>query len=88
MMLARIEPGPVHSELRTFECLKCKHAQKVLAEDPMKAKARWQDSGLNPPREVVCRRRKTNLHYRSAGRRKKWPKRRRLITPTTPAATR
>jgi Zn ribbon nucleic-acid-binding protein len=50
-MLARIEPGPAHSDLRTFECPKCEHVQRVLVEDPMQsAKAGWQDSGLNPPR--------------------------------------
>ena len=51
MMLARIEEGPDHSDLRTFECPKCEHIQRVLVEDPMKsAKAGWQNSGLTPPR--------------------------------------
>ena len=50
MLLARIEPGPAHSGLRTFECPKCEHVQRVLVEDPMKsAKAGWQDSWLYPP---------------------------------------
>ena len=50
MLLARIEPGPAHSDLRTFECPKCEHVQRVLVEDPMKsAKAGWQDSWLYPP---------------------------------------
>jgi hypothetical protein len=29
MMLARIEPGPAHSDLRTFECPKCECVQRV-----------------------------------------------------------
>jgi hypothetical protein len=49
MMLARIEPGPAHSDMRTFECPKCKHVRRLLAEDPMKSTG-WQDSGLNPPK--------------------------------------
>jgi len=50
MLLARIE-GPAHSDLRTFECPKCAHVQRVLVEDPMKsAKAGWQYSGLYPPK--------------------------------------
>jgi ribosomal protein S27AE len=31
-MLAHIEPGPDGSDLRTFECSKCEHVQKVLVE--------------------------------------------------------
>ena len=51
MMLAGIKSGPAHSELRTFECSKCKNVQTVLVEDPMKsAKTRWQDSGLKAPK--------------------------------------
>jgi hypothetical protein len=50
MLLARIEPGPAHSDLRTFECPEC-HVQRVLVEDPMKsATAGWQYSGLYPPK--------------------------------------
>jgi hypothetical protein len=50
MMLARIEPGPGHSDLRTFECPKCEHIQKLMVEDPLKsADAGWQYSGLKPP---------------------------------------
>jgi hypothetical protein len=33
MMLARIEPGPAGSDLRTFECPKCEHIRKTLVED-------------------------------------------------------
>jgi ribosomal protein L37AE/L43A len=36
MRLRRIESGPDGSDLRTFECSKCEHIHKVLAEDPMK----------------------------------------------------
>jgi hypothetical protein len=50
MMLARIEPGPAHSDLRTFECPKCEHAEKRLVEDPMNsARSGWQNSGLKAP---------------------------------------
>jgi hypothetical protein len=50
MMLARIEPGPAHSDLRTFECPKCEHIEKKLVEDPMNsAKPGWQNSGLRAP---------------------------------------
>jgi hypothetical protein len=37
MMLARIEPGPNHSDLRTFECPKCEHVLKRVVEDPIKS---------------------------------------------------
>jgi hypothetical protein len=37
MMLARDEPGPAGSVLRTFECPKCGHVQNVLAEQPMES---------------------------------------------------
>jgi hypothetical protein len=50
MMLARIEPGPNHSDLRTFECPKCEYVQKMLVEDPMKSSLGWQHSGLNSPK--------------------------------------
>jgi hypothetical protein len=52
MMLARIEPGPVASDLRTFECPKCQHVHKVMVEpDPMKSSnAGWANSDLNPPK--------------------------------------
>jgi hypothetical protein len=50
MMLARIEPGPDGSDLRTFECSKCEHVHKVLAEDPMKsATVQLHNSSLNSP---------------------------------------
>jgi hypothetical protein len=50
MRLTGIESGPNGSDLRTFECAKCEHVHKVLAEDPMKStKAQWQNSNLNPP---------------------------------------
>jgi hypothetical protein len=51
MMLARIEPGPAHADLRTFECPKCEHVHKVLVEDPMNSgDAGWQNSDLKPPK--------------------------------------
>jgi hypothetical protein len=51
MMLACIEPGPAGSDLRTFECSKCEHVHKALAEDPMKSgTASWLASELKPPK--------------------------------------
>jgi hypothetical protein len=51
MMLARIEPGPYHSDLRTFECPKCQHVRKTLVEDPMRSANRgWMAGGLTPPK--------------------------------------
>jgi hypothetical protein len=51
MMLARIEPGPAHSDLRTFECPKCEHVQRVMVEDPIKsANTGWTGGGLNGPK--------------------------------------
>jgi len=50
MMLARIEPGPAHSDLRTFECPKCEHVEKKLGDDPMHSiKSGWQNSQLKAP---------------------------------------
>jgi hypothetical protein len=47
MMLARIQPGPANSDLRTFECPKCNHVHKTLAEDPMNStKAGWLNGEL------------------------------------------
>jgi ribosomal protein S27AE len=49
MMLARIEPGPNHSDLRTFECPKCEHVQKTLVEDPLRSShTGWMASELKP----------------------------------------
>jgi hypothetical protein len=39
MMLARIEPGPAWSDLRTFECPKCEHVLRTMVEDPTKSDA-------------------------------------------------
>jgi hypothetical protein len=37
-MLARIVPGRLNFDLRTFECAKCDHVEKiVIATDPMKS---------------------------------------------------
>jgi hypothetical protein len=50
MMLARIEPGPAGSVLRTFECPTCERVQKVLAEDSIESRmVGWLNSGLRPP---------------------------------------
>jgi DNA-directed RNA polymerase subunit RPC12/RpoP len=51
MMLARIEPGPAHSGLRTFECPKCGHVRKALVEDPLltSANSGWIAGELKPP---------------------------------------
>jgi hypothetical protein len=51
MMLARIEPGPAHSDLRTFECPKCGHVQKASIEDPLltSANSGWIAGELKPP---------------------------------------
>jgi hypothetical protein len=38
MTLARIAPGPTGFELRTFDCPKCNHVEKIaIASDPMKS---------------------------------------------------
>jgi len=50
MMLARIEPGPAGSDMRTFECPKCNHTHRILAEDAMKLVSGWQNSGLSAAR--------------------------------------
>jgi len=50
MILARIDPGPAGSDLRTFECPKCEYVHKTLVEDPMKLVSGWQNSGLNAPK--------------------------------------
>jgi hypothetical protein len=50
MMLARIEPGPAGSVLRTFECPTCERVQKVLAEDSIESRmVGWLNSGLDRP---------------------------------------
>jgi len=50
MMLARIELGHAHADLRTFECPACEHVHKVLVEDSMNSgNAGWQDGDLKPP---------------------------------------
>ncbi len=53
MMLAQIEHGPGGTDLRTFECPKCEHVEKVLlVEDPLKsANTGWTAAGgLRPPK--------------------------------------
>jgi hypothetical protein len=51
MTLAQIEQGPGGADLRTFECPKCEHVQKMLVvEDPLKsANTGWTAGGLRPP---------------------------------------
>jgi hypothetical protein len=50
MMLARIEPGPAGSVLRTFECPTCERVQQVQAEDSIESRmVGWLNSGLRPP---------------------------------------
>ena len=53
MMLAKIEHGPGGADLRSFECLKCDHVQRVLVEDPLKsANTGWTAAGgLRSPNE-------------------------------------
>jgi hypothetical protein len=54
MMLARIEPGPNHSDLRTFECPECEHVQKTLVEDPLRSShTGWMASELKPPELII-----------------------------------
>jgi hypothetical protein len=50
MMLARIELGPNGSDLRTFECPKCEHVQKMLVKDLLQsANTGWTEGGLRSP---------------------------------------
>jgi DNA-directed RNA polymerase subunit RPC12/RpoP len=49
MMLAGIEPGPAHADLRTFECPRCGHVQKTSVEDPLLTSANWIAGELKPP---------------------------------------
>ena len=52
MKLAQIERGPSGADLRTFECPKCKHVQRMLVEDPFRSgNTGWTASGgLRPPK--------------------------------------
>ena len=52
MKLAQIEQGPGGADLRTFDCLNCKHTQKMLVEDPLNStNAGWTaEGGLRPPK--------------------------------------
>jgi hypothetical protein len=51
MMFARISPGPTGFELRTFDCSKRSHVEKiVIALDPMKSgDVGWFGDELQPP---------------------------------------
>jgi hypothetical protein len=51
MTLARIAPGPTGFELRTFDCSKCDHVEKIaIALDPAKSgDVGWLVGELQPP---------------------------------------
>ena len=51
MMLSRLLPPRAALDLRTFECGKCAHVEKVVVEvDPMKSHALgWLLGELRPP---------------------------------------
>jgi hypothetical protein len=51
MTLARISPGPTGFELRTFDCSKCDHVEKiVIVSDPMKSgDVGWLVGEVQPP---------------------------------------
>jgi hypothetical protein len=51
MTLVRISPGPTGFELRTFDCSRCNHVEKIaIASDPMKSgDVGWLVSELQPP---------------------------------------
>jgi hypothetical protein len=51
MVLSRILPSRAARDLRTFECNKCAHVEKVVVElDPMKSYALgWLLGELRPP---------------------------------------
>jgi hypothetical protein len=52
MSFARIMPGPIGHDLRTFECAKCEHVhQELVATDPMKSSlSGWLDGDLRAPK--------------------------------------
>ena len=51
MVLARIKPGRLNFDLRTVECVKCDHVEKVMtAADPMRSDTlAWLLGELRPP---------------------------------------
>ena len=50
MMLALIESGRGGADLRTFECPKCEHVQKMLVKDLLQsANTGWTEGGLRSP---------------------------------------
>jgi hypothetical protein len=51
MKLARTSRGPTGFELRTFDCSRCNHVEKIaIASDPMKSgDVGWLVSELQPP---------------------------------------
>ena len=52
MILARITPGRLNFDLRTFECVRCDHVMKSLvAADPMQSDLLgWLFGELRPPK--------------------------------------
>jgi hypothetical protein len=50
-MLGHISPGPTGFELRTFDCAKCDHVEKiVIASDPTKSgDVGWLVGDVQPP---------------------------------------
>ena len=51
MMLARVVPGRLRFDLRTFECVKCDHVEKVMvANDPTQSDVLgWLSGELRAP---------------------------------------
>jgi RNase P subunit RPR2 len=49
MMLARISLAGQGREERLFECPKCDHTERAIAEDPLKSAVGWLGSELKPP---------------------------------------
>ncbi len=52
MMLARVKPGRLNFDLRTFECVRCNHIERTLvAADPMRSSDAlgWLLGELRPP---------------------------------------
>jgi Zn ribbon nucleic-acid-binding protein len=50
MKLQRVAPGPKGTEVRSFECAKCDHAETRALPDPMKSGAvKWFAGELRSP---------------------------------------
>ena len=63
MILSRIMPGRLKFDVRTFECVKCEHVEKILvAIDPIQSDVLgWFLGNSAPPLAAVC------LGLRSSG---------------------